>query len=336
MKEFNTFSHVLSTCQTGNLGELAGQYIYPHFKTFIEAFALLNIEINKNKQYSEKELVDCVFLTRINRNDTVLIKNYLKRKFHVANSYLQYLFNKVDESTIQKHLDTLQLICTDYSELLELIYHYKVAEPKEKFERLRWRRKTKHIFQLYNDAQNFFAMLEFNNVEGVKFYDMEPYSIFAMRQLIEEMGKGILGIISITDSNGNPAKNTTAPWEFIKEEVKKTSKRIFLNFDIYTIINMEKWSNSFIHTTFSSDIFTIWQALVFLKSLIKTCQEPVTTYNNHVVLPSHNVPDIRIHNYLSLRKDFEQFINNRKDLKKLQVIWVDYEKWGVEGCIMSL
>jgi hypothetical protein len=335
MKEFNAFSHALNTCQTTNFGEHAGQYIYPSFKAFIEAFALLNSEINKNKQYSERELADYVFLTRINRNDAVLLKNYLKRRFYVANSYLQYLFGTVDQLTIQKHFDSLQLMCTDYSELLELIYHYKISEPKEKFERLRWRRKTKHLFQLYNDAQKFFNMLEFNNIEGVKFYDLEPYSIFAMRQLIEEMGKGILGIVSITDSNGNPSKNTTAPWDFIKEEVKKANKRIFLNFDIYTVINIEKWSNSFIHTTFSSDIFTIWQALAFLKALIKTCQEPVTIYNNHQILPSHNVPDIKIYNYLSLREYFEQFINEKRR-EKLQVTWVDFEKWGVEGCIMSL
>lgn len=341
MKEFTTFLSVINTSRPMS-GPNTGLYIYPHFKNFITAFENLNKTINGKKEYTEKEIADYVFKFRVSIKDTPLVKQFLKRRFYVANSYLQYLNKKFNEANIHNYIDVLSFMVADYAELFEQIYSYNITVPDSKFERLNWRRKIKPPFQIYRDAQTFFNIRDYTDIQQLHFSELEPYSIFAMRQVIEEMGKGMLGVILIVGKDNIPSiEGDKVLWEFIALELNKPKPRISVPFEITVMNNIKRWCNNFVHTTVYADVFIIWQALEMLQKLVEPCMESVKGYSDTPLPPGHS-PNIRIYEYNSVKTDFEHYLTakslNRKgdNIKQLKPLWIDHEKWGIQGYVMSL
>jgi len=255
VKEFSTFKHVLSTWNP-NMGPMGGMaYVYPRYINFVQAFKKLNQEINRDKVYNEKEL--SVYIFTLNFNDVNLhwAKEYFKRKIYVANSYIENITSKFDGNTIHKYLPQLRILCQDLDMLFDEIYTNKIIKEVTKYQRTSFRWRRKFPFRIYEDAYSFLNIKDFESIEQLHFNELEQYSIFAMRQLIEETGKSLLGLLALRDKNNNPNKDTEVTWNFIERELEMAEPRIQIPFDMSIILTIKSWCNNFIHTTEISPIY---------------------------------------------------------------------------------
>jgi len=152
--------------------------------------------------------------------------------------------------------------------------------------------------------------------DSIHYRDFFSYTVFTIRLMIEVAGKKILGFNSITDNNGVRIKkiSTQIAWDFIKKD-QANNKRIELPLEVTTILEIEKWTNRFIHTGYIQPIFLVENALVFLEKLARPQSTKISDYNN-------------------LKTEFEEFIQGK--VKEGQIVKVNWEnEKRIESKIIS-
>ena len=113
------------------------------------------------------------------------------------------------------------------------------------------RRKNLIPYEIYSSINDLFFIEKHNKIEDLYLRDLKPVVMFQIRQLLEIYGKNLIGYNSILDENGNQIKKfTQIAWAFIKKDVKKNDSKIEIPFDIDVIISLNKWANSFVHSTY--------------------------------------------------------------------------------------
>jgi hypothetical protein len=179
---------------------------------------------------------------------------------------------------------------------------------------------------LFSAAKTLFKIEEFSKMEDLYLRDLKPVVMFQIRQLLEVYGRELIGYYSINDKNGLPAKKfTQVSWEFIKKEVKSQNPRIKLSFDLQMIIDINKWSNDFVHTTYLYSSYIQYFVINSINVLFTPRITGIKIYNNKIS-NRYDITDIQIIKYNSLKLDFEAYLN--KKITNTSVEWMPTNKVG--------
>ena len=294
--------------------------------TFETAFNAYCTNILKGKSYTERQLADYIFTSYFKSVNQY--QEYLKRSLFIAKQYLNDLVLKVNPANIEKYNDSFNTIRIDFEVLISDI-EVNLVKSSKKIKLHSWRKHWKDTSDIYSLARSLFHVEDLTNLEDLYFFDLKPYSIFAIRQLIEMYGKDILGYVTVLDSNGSfSKKHLYSAWAFIKEDLNKANPRISVPFDIEIILKIEKWSNRFVHTSFYPDCFIIWKALQMLKPLFTMPSTPIVIYDG---TRKHRtfLPEIKIKKYSTLKASYTKHVNKGAKVKgQYKVIWKNIDQVG--------
>lgn len=307
--------------------------LYNSFQIFIKEFNEYSSKILKNKIFTEKELSEYIF--EISFKNPSKYKESIRRNLYACKLYLENLDKKITSKNIKKYFDLLTIFLIDFEFLTYEIENFYL-ETNNKQNVNSGRNYFKDPKVAYEVSKTLFFIDDVKKIDELDFYDVRPYSIFALRQSIEMYGKHMLGVISIFDENDNFSKrHLNAAWDFIKLETNKKEKsRIYLPFNIDIILKIQKWTNRFVHTTTDAPYYTIFNATKMLEALFKSNEDGILCYDNKVH-KKFNISDIRITDYNKLKEDFEKFINknNEDNPNKFCVAWELIKK--VDAYIIS-
>lgn len=270
----------------------------------------------KGKAYSQKQIAEIIFKDAL--KSEAEMKEFLLKSFLISSDYVKHLKSSITESNIKRYDHTLGNLITDLEWLIsQYEVHIKKTVPSVKIES--WRRKNLSPTDIYGAAKQMFFIEELENLDQLYLRDLKPVVMFQIRQLLEIYGKNILGIVDITNKDGMPVKKfTQVSWEFIAEEVKRPNPRISFPFDIQTILNINSWANSFVHTTYLYNDYIQFYALNAIKVLFMSTEKAIKTYDGQNQ-KKFLLADIKIRDYNALKVDFELFLTSR--MSDVRVEW---------------
>lgn len=284
-----------------------------YYESFIHFFDFIidycNIEFN-SETYSDDHIIPQVFVTEIKTEQA--FKQYLRYSLYCAKLYVEFLKEYIKKEYLHRYMTLrLNLLC----DIEWLMAYYELYNKNV--------RKTIHLTCGANPKISSFEMLEVLNeltiientsdIMDISLRDIQPYRMFVVRQLLETIGKSIIGYESIVDKNGKPIhKFTQISWEFLNKYSKKEMKNkkkwnITVPLEISSIYAINRWSNSFVHSGNIYASYIQFYAVHVLNKLMKTPQNSIKCFdgrNRTCVLYG----DFRIHGYDSLKYDFEQYI----------------------------
>ncbi|MCW3085098.1 MAG: hypothetical protein JWP12_2464 [Bacteroidetes bacterium] len=306
--------------------------LFDSFATFTVEFDAYTNSILSARVYNHRQIADYLFLSKF--NSVAKYKEYLKRSLFTANSYLKSLAEKIEEENIHKYADTLRMIRIDFEELIGGV-EVNIKMSSATIQRSSGRSKFKSTTDIWGIARNLFFIENFNSINDFHLYDIKPFSVFAIRQTIEQYGKDVLGYTAITDPHGNFSKmHMYAAWPFIKSEMAKPAPRIALPFDLEVMLKIEKWSHRFVHAGYYADCYVIWQALDMMRGLFKNdgLSKRIYTGQNSLKM----FADVLLTAYNALKADFETEVNSRitDSEKHVTVDWLNLN--NVSPYIISL
>ena len=280
--------------------------------------------IPKNSKYSSKEICDNIFTSYL-KNDRQ-IEDYLKSHLFISKQYVEYLKSNMKLDNIHRYKHNLINLKTDLKEIITY-WEFFSSKDTSKISLMGGRNHYLSVSDIYSSIKELFFIEESDRIEDLYLRDLKPVVMFQIRQLLEIYGKNLIGYDLILDKNGAPIKKfTQIAWKFIKKEVKNDNSRIEIPFDIDVIISLNKWANTFVHTTYLDNDYIQFFAINCIKDLFKQGEKGVF-YNNmwHFNI---NYGAVKIKNYESLRNDFEEYLNNKHSNTNFQIIWKELKDVG--------
>jgi hypothetical protein len=301
---------------------------YDSLITFFDWFSLdyYPTVIKPNKEYHVKHLAECIFKEKFKTKRE--FQEYLFKSIYVAKNYIDYLRNKIREDNIGTYSHALRSLLTDLEWLITKI-EFNIKSYDKTLTPSSWRRKDLSPRDIYSAANTLFFIEEFKNIEDLYLRDLKPVVMFQIRQILEVFGRNLLGYDSINDKNGNIIKKfTQISWEFIKEEIKKTNSRIELPFDLSTILLINNWSNSFVHTTYLYSSYIQFFALKTINCLFYSDNKVGIKIYNGKIISCTDFGDIKIKEYNLLKIDFENYLKNKSHSPDILVEWMSLDDVG--------
>ncbi len=209
-----------------------------------------------------------------------------------------------------------------------LIAHFEVQYKKSttKLSLNSGRRRNLSPTDIYSAARTLFYIEELTKIEDLYLRDLKPNVMFQIRQLLEVFGRELIGYYSIVDKDDNPVKKfTQIAWDFIKDEVKKPNPRITFPFDVHIILQINKWSNSFVHSTYLYSSYIQFFVLKTIGLLFSSTTNGIQIYTGKKIR-KFDCADIKITNYNSLKTDFENYLKSR--MPDIKVEWMETNEVG--------
>ena len=313
--DLNKFSEIIRDNETNEAEKLRV------FNDFYDYYSKLLKSVLRNKTFTERQLSVDIFRKKWTENQSEKVfKKQLFSSFKTLERIKKGIetgivnrFNiGVGKGSIDNFSDFLFTFSFDVYELV------KYAEFKYNNNKLNYQMGSALGSSSRDIFENGSIILHIKHFgkDSIHYRDFFSYTVFTIRLMIEVAGKKILGFKSITDDKGDRIKKikTQIAWDFIKYD-QLNKKRIDLPIEIDTILEIEKWTNRFIHTGYVQPIFLVENALVFLDKLIIYQSTKISGYN-------------------SLKSEFEKFIQEKA--KKEQAIKVNWEnEKHIESKIIS-
>lgn len=334
------FSKVLSGFRShklklSNSPIVTNKTVFDAFKQFYSDFSRYTNSVLKSKKYTDSELSQYIFETSVRYR--IHYKEFLKRSLFSAQLFLDHYYEKITEENISQYIEAISVFETDLEELISDI-EVNYLHTASKIRLRSFRKKNKELRDVFNVAKSLFFFDDAKELSDFYLFDLRPYSIFPIRQLIEVYGKEIIGLIYIEDEKGNLHRDTSIAWKFIKQEIDGGSKsRIEIPFDIEIILKVQKWTNTFIHTTVDAPYYVIYNAIRMMFPLFKSelvgLRQGVKTYDGKISTHA-GFADVKISDFEAVKKSFCDFINSPKSKKKYTPIWK--EPHQVRSYILSL
>lgn len=277
----------------------------------------------KKKSYSQKNLSQIVLQSHFKNQQ--LWNEYLTKCLYLSAEYVKYLSKTVNLKNIKAFGHTLTELEIDL-EWLIANYEIHVKKSTPSISLNSGRRRNLSPTDLFSAARTLFRIEEFSKMEELYLRDLKPVVMFQIRQLLEVYGRELIGFYSINDQNGLPIKKfTQISWEFVKEEMKSNNPRIKFPFDVQMIIDINKWSNNFVHTTYLHSSYIQYFALKAIEVLFTSKSKGVKIYTGQIS-NRMDIADIEITAYDSLRLDFEAYLNHKR--ANTSVEWMPIKKVG--------
>ncbi len=303
--DLNKFSSII---RNNNINESEK---FKAFYEFYDYYSKLVERVLRNKIFTERQLSVDIFREKWTEKQS---KNVFKKQLFSSFKTLDRIktgietgiinrFNiGADSSSIDNFSDFLLIFSFDVFELV------KYAELKYNNVTLNYDMGSAIGSSSRDIFENASIMLHIKHfgINSIHYRDFFSYTVFAIRLMIEIAGKKILGFNSITDEKGDRVKNikTQIAWDFIKHD-QLTNKRIKLPLEVDTVLEVEKWTNRFIHTGYIQPIFLVENGLFFIRELSIPKSTKISEYN-------------------SLKLEFEEFIQKKvKGKQSIRVNWED-------------
>ncbi|MDE5421521.1 hypothetical protein L3073_04830 [Ancylomarina sp. DW003] len=277
----------------------------------------------KGKTYSQKNISQLVL--KLSFKNQQHWNEYLTKSLFLSLEYVKYLKNVVTIKNIGAFDHTLSSLEIDL-EWLIASYEVDVKKTVKSISLNSGRRKNLSPTDLFSAVRTLFRIEEFSKMEELYLRDLKPVVMFQIRQLLEVYGRELIGYYAINDKNGLPVKKfTQVSWEFIKEEVKSKKSRIKFPFDVQMIIDINRWTNNFVHTTYLHSSYIQYFVLKAIGVLFASKSKGIKIYTGKIS-NRFDIADIEITNYNSLKTDFEQYLNNK--IPNTFVEWMPTNKVG--------
>lgn len=326
----NDFSNIIHDNRKSETDKLIA------FNEFYNYYSRLVKIVLKNKTFSERQLSKDIFRKKWTEKQSETV---FKKQLYSSYKTLERIKIGIETGVVNKYkigeekigLDNFTDFLFIFSfDVFEIVRH---AEEKYNNKKLNYDmggRIDLTVTEIFENA-NILLHIKHFGANSIHYRDFFPFTIFAIRLMIEVAGKRILGFNSITDNKNNRAKEigTQIAWKFIKED-QTSNKRIQLPIEVDTILEIEKWTNSYIHTGFIQPIFLIENALFFLEKLVFPCNK-TNNYRRQALLSGTT----KISSYNLVKNDFEKFVQSKgRDTKKYIIHWKDEKQ--VDSTILSL
>lgn len=274
--------------------------------------------------YSSKKICDNIFRKK-HKNENQE-RDYLKSHLFISKQYVEYLKSNIKQKNIHRYKHSITNLRIDLERIITYWEFYPYND-KDKICLRSSRRKNLIPYEIYSSINDLFFIEKHNKIEDLYLRDLKPVVMFQIRQLLEIYGKNLIGYNSILDENGNQIKKfTQIAWAFIKKDVKKNDSKIEIPFDIDVIISLNKWANSFVHSTYLDNDYIQFFAINCIRDLFKQDKDGV--FYNSEWHYNINYGAVKINNYESLRKDFEEYLNNKHSNTNFQIIWKELKDVG--------
>lgn len=289
------------------------------FQIFCDWFIGYSNNLTKGKSLPIDKIADTVF--SLESMKLPKFKQFLYKSLLIATDYIKYLKNEVTEKNIHKYKNSITDIYIDYEWIISNIelYYKSLGDVGDAIESATGSRKSLNTMDMLNSIGQIFYIERFNKITDLYFRDLKPLMIFQIRQLLEVLGKNIIGYEKIVDASDCEIKKfTQASWDFIKKESGKSSWSIAFPCQLSSIDKINNWANSFVHTTYFYNCYVKHFAFMLINQLFKPVQKPVKIYTGRH-MQSFLFGDIRIQHYDSLKADFEKFIKEK--MPAAQIYW---------------
>lgn len=309
ISEINSFRKISNSWETFKKSSKRiadKQILYAEYLSFLDAV----INGVKNRLNSKRY-----------KKDTV-VQSIIKDKIKKKTEYQEFL--RMNLYCIQEYCEEQKgVVKADFIDRYEHIIYSLLAEIEWYFGRYDelinqtdyisgfGARNNLHVFELYILCKNIQYIETVPKIQDLYFRDIRPTSIFLVRQILEESGKGLIGYSKILDKNKEPIKKfSQIAWEFLKNSCSSNWK-LQSPIPLATIYGINCWANQFIHTTVFSPIF--------VQSCIIQYISPIINPNITKVQGDQDV----------LRSDFAQYLSNLHK-SELTILWVN----GSETTVM--
>lgn len=311
--------------------DITRQEYYNSLINFFSWFVDYAEDVFKGKSFDFNTVVPIVFITKKNLTERQY-KDYLHKSLYIAKSYITYLKNSIKEEHIGRYENTILSLFTDL-EWLIVQFEMWYKKSRKGILQCRGSRKNLTVTDIFWAIKNLFFIEEVKNIEDLYLRELKPNVMFQIRQMLELMGRSIIGYDSIMDENGTEVKKfTQVAWKFIEERNNKGGWKIEFPLEQSSILHINNWSNSFVHTTYLYSSYLQFYALEALGSLLKPSTEYICIYNKQRHI-SGTYGKIMIYNYYALKNDFESYIHNIQE--KASIKWFNDLK-NVGAYIISL
>lgn len=280
--------------------------------------------ILKGKKYDNNKIAEIIFLDQL-KNEQHFIE-YLKKSLFVSKEYIEYLKKSIKIKYVHRYKEVISSLYCDLEWLIAKVEYY-INKFSNEIVITSGRRPNLSTRDISSSINDLFFIEEYDKIDNLYLRDLKPVVMFQIRQLLEIYGKNLIGYNLILDGNGIPIKKfTQVAWEFIKKEVKKKNSRIELPFNIDMIMEINRWTNSFVHSTYIYSSYIQFFAINCIRDLFKNTKI-IELYNGKSEY-CIEYGSIKIENYNSLKQDFEKYLNDKHKGGTIKIDWKDIDNVG--------
>lgn len=305
-----------------NMGDLFDNNANPtqtdrqnYYDAFVKYFDFVmqycQTELN-GKTYPYDHIIPQVFVYEIKTEQAY--KQYWRCSLYCALLYMQFLKSYINICYLERYKTLrLNLICD--IELLFAQYEHHNKNFSGNIELSCGARKDVSTLDMLWVLRELNSIENIPDIKNLSLRDIKPYQMFVIRQILERIGKNAIGYDQIVDKNGKIVpKFTQISWEFLNEYSKCTSWKISTPISISSIHLLNKWANSFVHSGYIYASYIQYYAFLIINELMLCPKNPVKCYDGKN-RTSMLFGDIKIENYGTLRKDFEEYIKSKSKTK---------------------
>lgn len=321
---FKRLSNLLSKARGKHFTGIA---IYNALNQFLDWYINYSNTELTGKTFTQKDVANHLFVREI-ISDTQFEK-YLLHSLFAAKEYAQALKQSMKKVNAKNYYEIALDVLSDYERLVcAYETHCKNTNPPVK---PHWGKSDVLPMQeLIWGAQQIMFAETTSSMTHFNYHDVRPIVSFQIRQIVEIMGRRIIGYQKIKKhSNGREALNMTqVAWKFLKELEDQGSLSNYIStipLPPSTIRQINEWSNDFVHRAYIDTCYTRYFALSCVYTMMALPANPIRCYNGHSHL-SLEYGNIQIHNYNSLKIEFENYLNPRRRIYDVE--WMDIDKVG--------
>lgn len=267
------------------------------FLDFVISYANTTIGTNA---LSDKDIADELFVSKTETNKNVYAH------LSAMKVYAEFLVQTFTQSPIMKNADDIVfMMLTDCEQLIQYS-EYKlngITSYGHYFSRNY--ESTRDIWWAVNQL---FALPQSVLEKYINVRDVQPLTIFLIRQFIETNINNAVGVDWI-EKNGKPAHGQISPTiNFFCDTSLHNGFNIQQPLDKDCLLEIYKWTNAYIHTGVLPSYYLTFFAWTYISKLILPAKNHVQIYTGRSSLSLLH-GDIRISNYNTMKKAYEQHVN---------------------------
>lgn len=226
--------------------------------------AYCNDELH-GKEYRDEQVIQKVFITKATKENQV--KEYLKYSLVPLREYASHLLHTLRYENLHNYFTLIMTLLEDAGVIVK---EYEVRCKRcEAFLLPVGGRKTMMPYDILNASAELFNIESMKTIKELSVIDLKPNVMFQIRQLLEIVGKNLIGFDSVVDNAGKPIHQfTQVAWTFLSS-VKSDKWSIKLPYSAKDIFAVNSWTNSFVHTTYFNTCYLQYFALRIIQTLMK-------------------------------------------------------------------
>lgn len=197
-------------------------------------------DVFKGKIFSDEHLISQVFLTETDFKNENTYKQYIRFSLYLASDYASTMKNNI---LSRKYLNRYECL----SHLIESDFEWLIAQYEICF------KGADEIVVLHGSAPDLtprqilfatnqlFYLEETPKISDLDFRNIKPYMMFLLRQLLELLGKNLIGYQNIIDKNGRIVpKMTQVAWQFLHKGNNGEKWKIEIPLPLHCIVKLNK------------------------------------------------------------------------------------------------